>query len=253
MIGWSHPLLTRESRRPPAMPPRRLALGLCLLALVACAPQRVTVVPEALRDRAPISAQVDPHLFALTERWASGGTAGDVAVGELLRQVLVDDPQAPLRLSYITSQLHVATVVSPTFYRPRAYEARYQLIVQVEASAIGARQAWLHAAGESRTLVSAARATTDATAHAVRELCRQVAAWRAAGGPREGARRSGPDDPAGEGSTHGSTRAEGIAGGRAPGDILRPASGISRRPRPSIQASREVDQEPQRADMTDVV
>jgi hypothetical protein len=132
----------------PARPPRRL--GLTPLALVACAPPRVTVVPEALEGLAPLAARVDPHLVALTERWGSGGTAGDVAVGALLRQVLVDDPQAPLRLTYVTSLLHVATVVSPMFDRPRAYQARDQLIVHVEAPATGARQAWLHAAGESR-------------------------------------------------------------------------------------------------------
>jgi hypothetical protein len=125
---------------------------------------------------APLAAQVVPCLFELTERWGSGGTAGEVAVGDLLRQVLVDDPRAPLRLTYVTSQLHVATVVSPTFYRQRAYEARDQLIVHIEAPATGARQAWLHAEGESRTLVSAAR--------------------REAGGPRVGALRAAPDDPA---------------------------------------------------------
>jgi hypothetical protein len=234
------------------MPPRRLGLGLCLLALVACAPQRVTVVPEALQGLAPISAQVDSRLFALTERWVSGGTAGEAPVGELLRQILVDDPQVPLRLTYVTSQLHVATVVSPTFYRPRAYEARYQLIILVEAPGIEARQAWLHAAGESRTLVSAARATTDAITQAVRELCRQVAAWRETCGPREGTPRAAPGDPAGEGCTRRRARTEGIVGGSAPGDILRTTIGIDRRPRPSIQASHEVDQEFQLADKTDV-
>jgi hypothetical protein len=183
----------------PAMVPRRLGLGLTLLALVACAPQRVTVVPEALQGLAPLDAQVDPHLFALTECWVTGGTVGEVPVGDVLRQVLVDDPQVPLRLTYITSQLHVTMVVSPAFYRPHAYQARYQLIVHVEAPAPGARQAWLHAAGESRTLVSAARATTDAITQAVRELCRQFAALREAVGPREGALRSAPDDPAGSG------------------------------------------------------
>jgi hypothetical protein len=116
----------------------------------------------------------------------TGRTAGEVPVGELLRQVLVDYPQAPLRLTYVTSQLHVATVVSPVFYRPRAYQARYQLIVQVEAPAIRAWRAWLYAAGEGRTLVSAARATTDAITQAVRELCRKVAARREAGGSTAG-------------------------------------------------------------------
>jgi hypothetical protein len=181
------------------MPQRRLSLGLTLLALVACAPQRVTVVPEALQDLAPLAAQVDPHLFVLTARWVSGGTAGEVPVGELLRQVLVDDPQAPLRLTYVTSQLHVATVVSPTFYRPRAYEARYQLIVHVEAPATGTRRAWLQAAGEGRTLVSAERAITDAITQVVGELYHQFATLREAVGPREGALRSASDDAAEEG------------------------------------------------------
>ena len=169
------------------MPPRRLSLGLTLLALVACVPPRVTVVPEALQGLAPLAVQVDPHLFALTERWVSGGAAGDVPVGELLRQVLVDDPQAPLRLTYVTSQLH--------------------------------------AAGESRTLVSAARASTDAITQAVGELYRHVATWRAAVGPREGTRCSAPDDPAGQGCTHERSRAEGITGGSAPGDTP-PASAV---------------------------
>ena len=65
----------------PARPLRRLGFGLFLLALVACAPPRMTVVPEPLQGLAPCAAQVDPHLFALTEHWASGGTAGDVPVG----------------------------------------------------------------------------------------------------------------------------------------------------------------------------
>jgi hypothetical protein len=164
-----------------------LGLGFTLLALVACAPPRVTVVLEAFQGFGPLEAQVDLHLFAVTARWASGGTAGEVPVGEWLRQVLVDKPQAPLRLTYVTSQLHVATVVSPVFYRPRAYEARYELIIRVEAAAPGARQAWLRVAGESHTLVSAERAAADAIAQAVRELCRHVAAWREAGGLREGA------------------------------------------------------------------
>ena len=50
----------------------RLWLGLTFLALVACAPRHVTVVPEALRDLAPLPARVDPHLFALTEHWVTG-------------------------------------------------------------------------------------------------------------------------------------------------------------------------------------
>jgi hypothetical protein len=72
-------------------PPRRLGFGLTLLALIACAPPRVTVVPEPLQGLVPCAARVDPHLFALTEHWASGGTTGDVPVGELLRP----EPWAP--------------------------------------------------------------------------------------------------------------------------------------------------------------
>jgi hypothetical protein len=160
----------------PARPPRRLGVALTLLALGACAPQHVTVVPEALQGLVPFRTQVDSHLWALTERWVTGGIAGDVPVGELLRQVLVDDPQAPLRLTYVTSQLEVATIVSPTFYRPRAYQARYRLTVRVESPALGVRQRWLHAIGESRTLTSAARAASDAITQAVREFHRQLAA-----------------------------------------------------------------------------
>jgi hypothetical protein len=173
----------------PARPPRRIGLGLTLLALVACAPLRVAVVPEPLQGLASCAARVDPHLFALTEHWASGGTAGDVPVGERLRQVLVDEPQAPLRLTYVTSRLDVATVVSLTFYRPRAYRARYQLTIRAESPAAGAGQAWLYTAGDSHTLVSAARAATDAITQAVRGLCRQVGALREASGPSEGAAR----------------------------------------------------------------
>jgi hypothetical protein len=155
-----------------------VVIGLTLLALVACAPRHVTVVPDALQGLAPFCARVDPHLWTLTERWVTGGTAGAVPVGDWLRQVLVDDPQAPLRLTYVTSQLDVATIVSPTFYRPRAYQARYRLTVRVESPATGAQQAWLHTAGESRNLASAARATTDAITQAVRELFGQLAAVR---------------------------------------------------------------------------
>jgi hypothetical protein len=110
---------------------------------------RVRAHPPGPRRLRPCAAQVDPRLFALTEHWASGGTAGDVPVGELLRRVLVDEPQAPLRLMYVTSQLDVTTVVGPRFYRPRAYQARDQLTIEVEPSAAGAGQVWLHTAGES--------------------------------------------------------------------------------------------------------
>jgi hypothetical protein len=175
-----------------ALPAQRLGLGLTLLTLVACAPQRVTVVPEALQDLAPVSAQVDPHLFTLTEPWVTGGTAGDVPAGDLLRQVVVDEPHAPLRLTYVTSRLHVATVVSPTFYRPHAYQARYELTVRVESPAPGAKQAWLYTAGEGRNLASAARAATEAVAQAVRELCRQLAVLQHAVGPREGGSAGSP-------------------------------------------------------------
>jgi hypothetical protein len=152
------------------MPPRRLGLGLTLLALVACAPQRVTVTPGPLQDLTPIPAQLDPHLLTLTERWVTGGTAGEVPVGDLLRQVLVDDPQAPLRLTYATSQLDVATVVSPRFDRPHAYVARYRLTVRVESPATGTRQAWLQGVGESRNLASPSRAIGEAVTQAAREL-----------------------------------------------------------------------------------
>jgi hypothetical protein len=162
----------------PARPPRRLGLGLTLLALIACAPQRMTVVPEALQGLAPCSAQVDPYLFTLTERWVTGGTAGDVPVGDLLRQVLVDDPDAPLRVSYVTSRLEVRTVVSRTWYRPHAYQARYRLTVRVEAPAPGVWQAWLQGSGESRSLAGPARVTHDAITQAVRELSRHLAAVR---------------------------------------------------------------------------
>jgi hypothetical protein len=158
------------------MPSRRLWLGLICLALAACAPQHVTVAPAPLEDLAPIPAQVDPHLWTLRERWAAGGTSGAAPVGTLLRQALVDDPQAPLRLTSVTSQLDVRAVVSPTFYRPRAYEARYRLSVRVESSANGARQVWLEGRGESRSLASAARATQGAITQAVRELYRHISA-----------------------------------------------------------------------------
>jgi hypothetical protein len=183
----------------PAKPPRRLGLGLTLLALVACAPRHVTVMPGLLQDIAPVSARVDPHLFALTERWLSGGTAGDAPVGEWLHQVLVDDPRAPLRLTYVTSHLDVATVVSPRFDRPHASVARYRLTVRVEFPAISAGQAWLQGTGESRNWASAARAVSDAITQAVREIYRQLAALREAVGPREEAPRSVSDDTTGQG------------------------------------------------------
>ena len=161
-----------------AMPPRRLGLGFTLLTLAACAPPRVTVMPVRLQDIVPIPAQVDPYLFALTERWVSGGTAGDAPVSELLRQVLVDDPQAPLRVTYVTSHLDVATVVSPRFYCPHAYVARYQLTVRVESPATGTRQAWLRGTGESRSLASPVRAIGEAMTQAVRGFSSRLAVLR---------------------------------------------------------------------------
>jgi hypothetical protein len=148
------------------------------LALVACAHQPITVSPDLFQDIAPIQAQVDSYLLTLTERWATGGTSGEALVGPLLGQVLIDDPQAALRLTYVTSQLDVATVVSPRFYRPNAYVARYQLTVWVESPAIGVRQAWLHGIGDSRSWTSAAQAINDAIAQAVQEFCRQLAVAR---------------------------------------------------------------------------
>jgi hypothetical protein len=162
--------------RPQAGSSRPLWCGFILLALVACASQRVTVAPGLLLDIAPIPAQVDPHLWTLNERWAAAGASGEVHVGAFVRQVLVDDPEAPLRLTYVTSQLDVRTVVSPTFYRPRAYEARYRLSVRVESSVAGMRQVWLDGRGESRSLASAARATQGAITQAVRELYRHISA-----------------------------------------------------------------------------
>jgi hypothetical protein len=161
-----------------ARPPRRLGLGLTLLALVACAPPRVTVTPGPLPDIAPIPAHVDPDLWALRERWATAGLAGDAPVGELLRQVLVDDPQAPLRLTYVTSRLDVTTVVSPRFYHPNAYVARYELTVRVESPATGTRHAWLQGTGESQSLASPVRAIGEAMTQAVRGFSSRLAVLR---------------------------------------------------------------------------
>jgi hypothetical protein len=162
----------------PARLPRWL--GLTLLALVACARPRVTVVPEPLQGLAPCAVQVDALLFALTEHWASGGTTGDAAVGELLRQVLVDDPEAPLRLMYVTSHLDVATVVSPRFYRPHASVAYYRLTLRVESPATGTGHAWLQGVGKGRSLAGSARAVDDAVTQAVRELSLRLAKlWEA--------------------------------------------------------------------------
>jgi hypothetical protein len=158
------------------MSSRRPWCGLILLALVGCASPRVTVAPDPLQDIAPIPAQVDPHLWILTEHWATAGTSGEAHIGALLRQALVDDPQAPLRLTYVTSRLDVRTVVSPTFDRPRAYEARYRLSVRVDPPAAGARQVWLEGCGESRSLASAARAINGAITQAVRDLYRHISA-----------------------------------------------------------------------------
>ena len=168
----------RATRRRLARPPRQLWLSLTLLALIACAPQPVTITPDPLRDIAPIPAQVDPHLSTLAERWATGSTSGEAPEGAVLRQVLVDNPQAPLRLTYVTSQLDVATVVSPRWYRPHAYVARYRLTVRVESPATGAWQAWLQGMGEGRSLARPDGATNEAISQAVRAFCRQLGAVR---------------------------------------------------------------------------
>ncbi len=99
---------------------REVLLSLALLALVACQRARVTFAPDALQGVEPLPAQVDPYLWALTEHWQTLRASGHAPVGEVLHQVFVDDPQAPLRLTSVTSQLDVRAVVSPTFYRPRA-------------------------------------------------------------------------------------------------------------------------------------
>jgi hypothetical protein len=171
----------RRARGLLAMIPRQFCLELACVALLACTPQYVTVAPEPLQEIVPIFVQVDPHLSTLTERWATASTSGEAAVGTLLRQVFIDDPQAPLRLTYITSQLDVTTVLSPMFYRPPMYQASYHLIVRVESPTSGMRQAWLQGTGEGRSWASAARATSDAITEAVRALCHQLSA---AGGAR---------------------------------------------------------------------
>jgi hypothetical protein len=177
----------RWTERRLAMHPRPLWLGLPLLALISCAPQRVTVTPGLLQDLAPIPARVDPHLWVLTERWATGGMAGDASVSALLRQALVDDPRSPLRLTYVTSHLDVATVVSPRFYRPNAYVARYRLAVRVESPATATWEAWLQGAGESRSLASPVRAIGEAMTQAVRELSGGLARlWEARAAREEG-------------------------------------------------------------------
>jgi hypothetical protein len=127
------------TRQLPARPSRPLWLGLTLLTLVGCAHPHVTFAPDTLRGVEPISAQVNPHLWRLTERWQTGRTVGEAPVGDLLRQTLVDDPQAPLRVTYVTSHLDIATVVSTTFYPPHAYQAHYQLTVWVESPGTSAQ------------------------------------------------------------------------------------------------------------------
>jgi hypothetical protein len=147
---------------------------LALLALGACQHERVTFTPDALQGVAPVPAQVDPALWALTERWGTWRASGEAPVGEVLRQVLVDDPQAPLRLRYVTSHLDVTTVVSRIFYRPNLYRARYQLTVRVESPATGVRQAFIEGRGEGQSTVSAVRAGQEAITQAVRALTRTL-------------------------------------------------------------------------------
>jgi hypothetical protein len=111
----------------------------------------------------------------MRERWVTASLAGEAPVSALLRQVLIDDPQAPLRLTYVTSHLDVTTVVSPRLSRPNAYMARYQLTVRVESPATGTRRAWLHGTGESRSLVSPVRAIGETITQAVRGFSCQLA------------------------------------------------------------------------------
>jgi hypothetical protein len=153
---------------------RVVLFSLALLALVACQHERVSFVPDAMQDVAPIPAQVDPELWALTERWATWCTSGEASVGEVLPRILVDDPQALLRLTYVTSHLTVSTVVSRIFYRPNLHRARYQLTVRVESPAIGVGQAFIEGRGEGQSTVSAGRASQEAITQAVRALARTL-------------------------------------------------------------------------------
>jgi hypothetical protein len=163
-------------------PGGRLALMLGLLVSVGCQPPHVTLAPAPLPGLAPLHAQVDPVLCTLTERWEGRSGSGDVAVGDLLCPLLVDDPQAPLRVTYVTSHLEVSTVVSRLFYRPHRHHAWYQLSVRVDAPAPGARQAFLAGRGEGHSGGSAARAVSGAIHQAVQDLMRQlVAVSRATG------------------------------------------------------------------------
>ena len=140
---------------------RVVLFSLALLALAACQHERVSFVPDAMQDVAPIPAQVDPELWALTERWATWLTSGEASVGEVLPQILMDDPQALLRLTYVT-------------YRPNLHRARYQLTVRVESPAIGVGQAFIEGRGEGQSTVSAGRASQEAITQAVRALARTL-------------------------------------------------------------------------------
>jgi hypothetical protein len=146
---------------------REVLLSLALLALVACQHARVTFAPDALQGVEPLPAQVDPDLWALTERWQTWSASGHAPVGEVLHQVFVDDPQAPLRLTYVTSHLDVSTAVSPIFYRPHRHRAQYQLMVCVETPATDPGHACMAGVGEGQSGASAARASQEAITQAV--------------------------------------------------------------------------------------
>lgn len=156
---------------------REVLLSLALLALVACQHARVTFAPDALQGVEPLPAQVDPDLWALTERWQTWSASGHAPVGEVLHQVFVDDPQAPLRLTYVTSHLDVSTAVSPIFYRPHRHRAQYQLMVCVETPATDPGHACMAGVGEGQSGASAARASQEAITQAVRALARRLASW----------------------------------------------------------------------------
>jgi hypothetical protein len=48
---------------------RDVLLSLTLLVLVACQHDRATFAPDALQGVESLPAQIDPALWALTERW----------------------------------------------------------------------------------------------------------------------------------------------------------------------------------------
>jgi hypothetical protein len=148
---------------------RDVLLSLALLALVACQHERVAFAPDALQGVEPLPAQVDPDLWALTEHWQTWRASGHAPVGEVLHQVFVDDPQAPLRLTYVTSHLDVSTAVSPIFYRPHRHRA--------ETPATDTGHALMAGIGEGQSGASAARASQEAITQAVHALARRLDSW----------------------------------------------------------------------------